>query len=79
MLIVCMLMLTPAISCLYFQYDCDGIASLLCKGLVQACILCIGCIGDYVALCTVSVVISLLLIATNGLWSVIALTSLAKQ
>ena len=54
-----------------FYGDCDGIASLLCIDMVQACIVCTFCIHECAALCAVSTMIRVatyfLTIATNGL------------
>ena len=56
---VCILMLIAAISWSLFSVCCDGIACLLCTGLVQACIICVCCIGEYAALYIVANLIGL--------------------
>ena len=56
MLSLCMLLSYQLFPGLYFQCDCDGIASPLCTDLVQACILCTCPVGEYTTLYIVAAV-----------------------
>ena len=66
---------------LCLQCDCDRMTSLLYKDLVQSSIHSSYCCMHSIVHCSLCdrVVTSLLIIAINGLWSVITLTSFAKQ
>ena len=44
-----------------FQCDCDGLGSLLCIDLVQACIICAHCNGE----CTTLVAVATVIVVTS--------------